>query len=68
MKVTKFQFVLVIGKYMQTWKLLNLEVFLVISFPFFFLFPFLSLLLILNPSSFFPFFLVFFWALSFLLE
>lgn len=36
MKVTKFQFVLFIGKYMQTWKLLNLEVFLVISFPFFF--------------------------------
>lgn len=39
MKVTKFQFVLVIGKYMQTWKLLNLEVFLVISFPFFFFVP-----------------------------
>lgn len=39
MKVTTFQFVLVIGKYMQTWKLLNLEVFLVISFSFLFFVP-----------------------------
>lgn len=57
-------FVLVIGKHMQTWMLLNLEVFLVISFS-----SFVPLSPLANTSLLFPLLSpVFFWAFCFLLE